>query len=155
MTITGTFATTEQVRQAIDRLIAAGVAPGSISAITAAGKPVEELTTTPIERLNDLASGAGLGALIGGVTGLVIAPLVLPGIGLLVAGPLAMGGALAGGLIGAFANAGYDQEQARLLAEQVEAGRYAVVVHEPDDPVRVETVLRNAGAADVGTTAVR
>ncbi len=152
MAVTGLFATTEQVRQAIDDLIAAGFPPDSISAITASGQPVDELTTTSVERLNDVAAGAGLGALIGAVAGIIIAPLVLPGIGLLVAGPLAIGGALAGGLIGAFSNMGYSPEQARLLAERVEAGRYAVVVHTTDEILRAETTLRNAGAEDVHTT---
>lgn len=105
--------------------------------------------------MNDVASGAGLGALIGAVAGLIIAPLALPGIGLLVAGPLALGGALAGGLIGAFSNAGYTPEQARLLAERVEAGQYAVVVHTVDEALRAETVLRNAGAEDVRATATQ
>jgi outer membrane lipoprotein SlyB len=155
MAVTGLFATKEQVRRAIDDLIAAGFPADTISAVTPSGQPVEELTTTSVERMNDVASGAGLGALIGAVAGLIIAPLVLPGIGLLVAGPLALGGALAGGLIGAFSNAGYTPEQARLLAERVEAGRYAVVVHTTDDMLRAETALRNAGAEDVHTTSER
>lgn len=152
MAVTGLFATKEQVRQAIDNLIAAGFPADTISAVTPSGQPVDELTTTSVERMNDVAAGAGLGALIGAVAGLIIAPLVLPGIGLLVAGPLAIGGALAGGLIGAFSNAGYTPEQARLLAERVEAGRYAVVVHTTTEELRAETVLRNAGAAEVHAT---
>ncbi len=153
MAVTGLFATTDQVRQAIDDLIAAGFPPDAISAITASGQPVDELTATSVERLNHVASGAGLGALIGAVAGLVVAPLVLPGVGLLVAGPLTLGGALAGGLIGAFSKAGYSPEQSHLLAERVEAGRYVVVVHTDEDVLRAKTTLRNAGAEDVHTTA--
>jgi uncharacterized membrane protein len=153
MVVTGTFATTDQVRQAIDDLIAAGFPPDSISAVTDAGKPVEELTTTPAEQMGEIAQHAGVGALIGGVAGVAVATLVLPPVGLLVAGPLAFSGALTGGLIGALVDLGHDPGQAEDLAEQVRSGRYLVVVHQPTDSLHAETVLRNAGAEDVKISA--
>ena len=153
MVVTGTFATTDQVRQAIDDLIAAGFPPDSISAVTDAGKPVEELTTTPAEQMGEIAQHAGVGALIGGVAGVAVATLVLPPVGLLVAGPLAFSGALTGGLIGALVDLGHDPGQAEDLTEQVRSGRYLVVVHRAADPLHAETVLRNAGAEDVKISA--
>jgi outer membrane lipoprotein SlyB len=148
MAITGTFATTEQVREAVDALIAEGFSPGDVSAVTASGRPVEELTATPVERVGELVEGAGLGALIGGAVGIASAVL-LPGIGpLLVAGPLVLSGALGGSLIGMLVKAGYGREDAEYLEERVRSGRYLVVVH-GGDTLRAETVLRNAGAEEV------
>ena len=69
MVVTGTFATTDQIRQAIDDLIVAGFPPDSISAVTDAGKPVEELATPPAEQTRNLPRHAGVGALSGGVAG--------------------------------------------------------------------------------------
>ena len=152
MVVTGTFATPDQVSKAIDALLAKGFRSDQISAVTASGRPVEELTPTTTDRVNEILSGAGLGALIGAVAGLALAPLVLPGIGLLVvAGELATGGALAGGLVGALIKAGHSADQAEELVEQVRSGRYLVSVHtgDRDQTVRAETVLLNAGAGQV------
>ena len=64
MALIGTFATKDQVRDAIDQLMAAGVPADAISAVTPAGQPLD-LSTTTAERVNEVATGAGLGALIG------------------------------------------------------------------------------------------
>lgn len=70
--------------------------------------------------------GAGAGSAIGGTLGAIIGAvaaigtsLVLPGLGLIVAGPIAAGlagagaGGLAGGLLGALVNSGFSEEEAR------------------------------------------
>jgi hypothetical protein len=70
--------------------------------------------------------GAGAGSAIGGTLGAIIGAvaaigtsLVVPGLGLIVAGPIAAGlagagaGGLAGGLLGALVNSGFSEEEAR------------------------------------------
>jgi hypothetical protein len=102
------------VSRVIDALLGNGFGSDQISAVTASGHPIGDLTPTTIDKVNEVLSGAGLGALIGASAGLVVAPLVLPGLGLLVAaGELVTGGALTGGLIGALTRAGHSNEQWR------------------------------------------
>jgi len=146
MAVTGAFATAAQVSRAIDDLLAEGFAPDQISAVTAAGLPIENLTPTMIDKINEVLHGAGMGALIGGVAGLTVGTLLLPEFGaILVVGELLTGGALTGGLIGALVKVGHHEAQAEELVERVKSGRYLVVVHTAET-LRAETVLQNAGA---------
>ncbi|GAB4035198.1 hypothetical protein GCM10028809_43300 [Spirosoma gilvum] len=86
--------------------------------------------------------GAGKGSAIGGTVGAVAAAiaaigttLALPGLGLLVAGPLAAGlagagaGGLAGGLIGALVNSGIPEETAKAYESGLKSGGIVVGVH--------------------------
>ncbi|GAB3955503.1 hypothetical protein GCM10028805_43240 [Spirosoma harenae] len=86
--------------------------------------------------------GAGKGSAIGGTVGAVAAAiaaigttLALPGLGLLVAGPLAAGlagagaGGLAGGLIGALVNSGIPEETAKDYETGLKSGGIVVGVH--------------------------
>lgn len=146
MAVTGAFTTAAQVSRAIDALLAEGFQPDQISAVTAAGLPIEDLTPTTLDKVNEVLGGAGLGALVGGVAGLTLGTVLLPELGaILVVGELVTGGALTGGLIGALMRAGHHEAQAEELVEQVKSGRYLVTVHTPED-LRAETVLRNEGA---------
>lgn len=86
--------------------------------------------------------GAGKGSAIGGTLGAVAAAiaaigttLALPGLGLLIAGPLAAGiagagaGGLAGGLIGALVNSGIPEETAKSYESGLKSGGIVVGVH--------------------------
>jgi hypothetical protein len=154
MAVTGAFATTTQVNQAIDGLMAEGFKADEIAAVTASGEPIDSLTPTATDRANKVWKGAGVGALIGGAAGLVVTTLLMPEVGVvLVAGELVTGGAITGGLIGALVKAGHSNDQAEALAEHVKSGKYLVIVHATAGAMRAETVLRNAGAHEVHTTA--
>lgn len=90
----------------------------------------------PTSELGDKAlEGAGAGGAIGGATGAIIGAiaaigttLALPGLGLLVAGPIAAAlagggaGALTGGLIGALIGAGIPEEHAREYDKGIREG---------------------------------
>ncbi len=88
----------------------------------------------------DTAEGAGIGAATGGVLGalggLIVGAtaLTIPGIGLVIAGPLAavLGGAgigaITGGLAGALAGLGVSEDDAKQYEQRVEAGDILVVV---------------------------
>ena len=84
---------------------------------------------------NKAMEGAGTGAAIGGTLGAIIAAVTagvsnvaLPGLGLVIAGPLAAAltgagaGAATGGLIGALIGAGIPEERAKVYEEGVKEG---------------------------------
>src|SRR3954467_8840360 len=85
---------------------------------------------------NKALEGAGVGAGIGGAVGATLAAiaaigttLALPGLGLLVAGPIAAGlaggaaGGLTGGLIGALVGSGVPKEHAEEYEKGIKEGR--------------------------------
>ena len=87
------------------------------------------------------AEGAGIGAGIGGAVGATLAAiaaigtsLVLPGLGLVIAGPLAAGlagagaGGVTGGLIGALIGAGIPEERVKYYEEGIREGGTVVGV---------------------------
>lgn len=89
----------------------------------------------------DAAEGAGFGAIIGGLTGLLVSltALAIPGIGpVLVAGPVAamlIGagvGAVTGGLLGALIDLGVPEEEAGYYAEGIRRGGTLVTLTVPD-----------------------
>jgi hypothetical protein len=95
---------------------------------------------------NKALEGAGLGGAIGGTTGAVLAAIAaigttiaLPGLGLLVAGPLAAAlagagaGGLTGGLIGGLIGAGIPEERAKVYDEGVRNGGIVMGVNPRND----------------------
>src|ERR1043166_8791449 len=89
----------------------------------------------PTELGNKALEGAGKGAAIGGAVGATLGAiaaigttLALPGLGLLVAGPIAAGlagggaGAATGGLVGALVGYGIPEERARLYEKGINEG---------------------------------
>ncbi|MEG0043906.1 MAG: hypothetical protein RR763_19745, partial [Massilia sp.] len=92
------------------------------------------------------AEGAGIGAGIGGTIGAVLAgiaavgtTLVLPGLGLVVAGPLAAAlagagaGGITGGLIGALIGAGIPEERAQHYEDGIKGGGILLGVNARSD----------------------
>lgn len=88
------------------------------------------------------AEGAGKGSAIGGTVGAIVGviaaigtSLVIPGLGILVAGPIAAGlagagaGAITGGVIGALVGAGIPEERARLYESGIKNGNIVLGVH--------------------------
>jgi uncharacterized membrane protein len=118
----------------------------SVVASDAAGEYAQyEGETTPESETLD---GAGTGAVLGGMAGLVVglAALAIPGVGpVLAAGPIASAllaagigagvGAAAGGLIGALVDMGVDEEQATYYAEGVRRGGTLITVQTEDHRV--------------------
>ncbi|MBC7911158.1 MAG: hypothetical protein H7Y30_11690 [Pyrinomonadaceae bacterium] len=90
--------------------------------------------------------GAGLGSAIGGTTGAVLGAIAaigttiaLPGLGLLVAGPIvaalagAGAGSLTGGLVGALIGAGIPEDRAKIYDEEVRKGGIVMGVNPRTD----------------------
>jgi hypothetical protein len=120
------------------------------------------------------ASGAGLGAILGGAAGWLvgIGALAIPGVGPIVAaGPIAAAlgvagttaaagagvGAVAGGLVGALTGWGFSESEARAYQQGVERGDILVAVELPDDEDagRAEDILKRHGGDRVSTGTVR
>jgi hypothetical protein len=108
--------------------------------------------------------GLGAGALIGGGVGAVVGALAglgaliaLPGLGLVIAGPLAAGltgagtGGLAGGLIGALVGSGIREEKAKFYAEEIGQGKILLSVppHSEAEATRIESEWLDRGSEGV------
>lgn len=106
-----------------------------------------------VEAENQTLKGAGagsaigltLGALIGGI--LAVGSVVIPGVGLIVAGPLAAAlagagaGSLAGGLVGALTGWGVSEVKAKKYEKAIKEGKIVVGVrpHTNEDVKMIET----------------
>jgi len=88
------------------------------------------------------AEGAGKGSAIGGTLGAIAGviaaigtSLVIPGLGIVIAGPIAVGlagagaGGIAGGIIGALVGAGIPEERAKLYESGIKKGNVVLGVH--------------------------
>ncbi|MCE3236393.1 MAG: hypothetical protein K0Q50_2584 [Vampirovibrio sp.] len=101
----------------------------------------QENTKAPEGAAFGSLSGGILGAVIGGLT--LVGNIILPGSGLLVAGPLVGAltagaiGAAAGGLIGALVGAGIPEHEAKFFEDALnKQGQILVVAHIPKDRVK-------------------
>ncbi|HEU4409535.1 MAG TPA: hypothetical protein VFS43_30040 [Polyangiaceae bacterium] len=142
-------------------LRANGVAGGDVSVIVsehthrALG---EDFETTSVSKA---AEGAGVGGAIGGVAGATIGAivaigsnLVVPGLGVVIAGPIAAAlagagaGGLAGTMVGALVGAGVPEEHATVFEAGVRKGGVMMVVraHTPAEASTIEAALRANGA---------
>jgi hypothetical protein len=114
----------------------------------------------------DAAVGAAVGTAVGAVTGALaglfsgITALAVPGIGILIGGPLAMAlgltggaaGALTGGLAGALIDWGINAPTAKLYEQRIMRGEVLVGVSVPEERTgSVRSVLEAHGADEVNT----
>ncbi|HEY0091502.1 MAG TPA: DUF456 domain-containing protein [Flavobacterium sp.] len=92
------------------------------------------------------AEGAGKGSAIGGTIGAIAGviaalgtSLVIPGLGLIVAGPLAAGlagagaGGITGGIIGALIGSGIPEDRAKHYEDKIKEGHVVMGVHPRND----------------------
>jgi hypothetical protein len=107
-TVIGTYTNMDDAIDVVNQLVNAGFHRNSISLI--ANDPDERYASQVDSGMDDTAKGAGIGAAIGGLGGLLLGlgALAIPGIGpVIAAGPLAAAlagagiGAVTGGIIGA------------------------------------------------------
>jgi hypothetical protein len=111
------------------------------------------------EEQSPLITGAEVGIGVGGVLGFLaaISPIVIPGIGILIAaGTLATvaagaaAGGVLGGVIGALTGHGVSGQDSHLYAEGLKRGGTLVTVVLPEDQIEKATqVFKNHGAVDI------
>ena len=145
--MTAIFSDRDSAESAYDSLLAHGFSKDDVNIVMTDETRKQHFDTTDNDNddsaLSDKAlEGAGKGSAIGGTVGAVAAAiaaigttLALPGLGLLIAGPLAAGlagagaGGLAGGLIGALVNSGIPEETAKAYESGLKEGGIVVGVH--------------------------
>src|SRR5450830_1444652 len=125
--------------------------------------------TADTELGSKAAEGAGIGAGVGGAIGAALAAvaavgttLVLPGLGIVVAGPLAAAlagagaGGITGGLIGALIGAGIPEERASHYEEGIKNGGIVMGVNarSDEDAAHFERSFNEHGASHVIGTGV-
>jgi hypothetical protein len=162
--ITGSFSDRESVERAYNTMHERGYTKDDINLVMSDETRKKHFTKGETEIGNKALEGAGTGASIGGVIGAaagVIAAigtsLVIPGLGLVVAGPLAAGlagagaGGAAGGIIGALVGSGMTEERARLYEKDIKDGKIVMGVRpkNDDDVDFIENNWRTHKATDI------
>lgn len=117
-----------------------------------------------VEAGSKTMAGTGTGAAIGGTVGAVAAAiaaigttLLLPGLGIVVAGPLAAAiagagaGGVTGGVIGALIGSGIPEEKAIIYEKSIRQGNIVIGVHarNAEEVVDIENDLRLHHAHDI------
>ena len=166
-TITKVYDRHEQARQAVSALESAGIPSSEISLL--ANRYVSE-KYADVDDVSEAATGAGIGAVVGGTAGLLagLGLLAIPGLGPIVAAGWlastaagAAAGGATGGLVGALVDTGVPKEHAHVYSEAVRRGGTLVSVktddsraeqvrsildrHQPIDPVRRVTEYKKTG----------
>jgi hypothetical protein len=110
--------------------------------------------------LEGTGAGGAIGAVVGAVAGAIAAigtTIVIPGLGLVVAGPLAAAlagagaGGVTGGLLGALVGTGMTEERARIYQTAIEEGGMVLSVtpRSPEEADWIEETGKNCGAEDI------
>jgi uncharacterized membrane protein len=163
-TVVGYFDQYAQAQNAVSALVDTGFSRSDISLV--ASDPTGEyakssmVTSTDSDSTSYTAAGAGTGAILGGIGGLLvgIGALTIPGIGpVIAAGPLAttlLGvgvGAAAGGLIGILMDVGIPENEAHYYAEGLRRGGAVVTVSTQDEMLidRATNIFERNGAVDI------
>jgi stress response protein YsnF/uncharacterized membrane protein len=156
-TVIGLFDRMNEARQVVQELIDHGFERDDVSLVSR--QEGEYVTNRGEGRSSGTAIGAGTGAALGGVGGLLVGlgALAIPGIGpVIAAGPLVSAlagagiGAAAGGTIGALTDLGVPEEEAHYYAEGVRRGGVLVAVETDDQRAdRAAEIMERAGAIDV------
>src|SRR5690349_23554097 len=130
--VTGFFKTRPAAEAAVDALIKRGYTRDDISVLMSDATKSKEFA---VQTRSHAADGAGIGGAVGGTIGAVLAAIVavgtsiaIPGLGIIVAGPIAAAlaglgaGAATGGIIGALIGAGIPEHRARVYEAGIRGG---------------------------------
>ena len=147
-TLSKVYDTHGQARQAVSDLNAAGVSDAKISLV--ANKHVSA-EYDDLDDYSETATGAGLGAAVGGAGGLLagLGIIAIPGVGPVVAAGWlaatlvgALAGAATGGVVGALVDAGVSEEDADVYSEAIRRGGTLVTVRADDgEASKVQSIL--------------
>lgn len=120
----------------------------------------ENRTELGNKALEGTGKGAAIGGTLGGIAGAIAAlgtNLIVPGLGLVILGPLAAGlagagaGGLTGGIIGALVGSGIPKDKAERYHSGLEEGNIVVTVHPHDvnDATRIQERWRQLNGHDI------
>lgn len=156
--VTGLFKTRAAAEAAVDAVIKRGYTRDDISVLMSDATKNKEFA---VQTRSHAADGMGVGGAIGGTVGAVLLAILavgtsiaIPGIGLVVAGPIAAAlagagaGATTGGLIGLLIGTGVTEHRAKVYDTGVRGGGILLGVEAKtsDDVDKLETLLEDIGA---------
>jgi hypothetical protein len=159
--VTGLFKSKIAAESAVDAIMKRGYTRDDISVLMSDATRSKEFA---LQTRSHAADGLGIGGALGGTIGAVIAAiaavgttLFLPGINLVIAGPIAAAlagagaGGATGGLIGALIGAGIPEYRAKVYDAELRGGGILIGVEgRADDEVdRLEELLDELGAENV------
>lgn len=132
--LTGTFRDPARADAAYSDLVRRGYSEKDINVLMSDDTRKKHFTHGETEIGNKSAEGGAAGAAIGGTAGVIVGllaaagTLAIPGIGVVLAGPLVAAlaglgaGGVAGGLVGALVGAGMTEERARIYEKDIKDG---------------------------------
>jgi hypothetical protein len=159
--VTGLFKNRVAAEAAVDAILKRGYTRDDISVLMSDATRSKEFA---LQTRSHAADGAGIGGAVGGAVGAVLAAIVavgttlfLPGINLIIAGPIAAAlagagaGAATGGVIGALIGAGIPEYRAKVYDTELRGGGILVGVEARSDEEveRLEELLEDVGAEHV------
>jgi len=161
-TVAALFENSSEAYGAVKELLEHGFAHDDISVMTHDATSSDDVVTDD-DSVSGIAGGAGIGAALGGVGGLVLGltALAVPGVGpVIAAGPIAAAlvgagvGAAAGGLIGALIDIGIPEDHAHYYGEGMRRGGVLVTVATKDETAeRAESILLRHNPIDLSSRA--
>jgi hypothetical protein len=159
--VTGLFKTRVAAEAAVDAIIKRGYTRDDISVLMSDATKSKEFA---VETRTHAADGAGIGGAVGGAVGAALAAIAavgtsiaLPGIGLIIAGPIAAAlagagaGGATGGIIGALIGAGIPEHRAKVYDAGLRGGGILLGVEAStdEDADKLEQLLEDIGAEHV------
>ena len=161
-TVAALFENGSEAYGAVKELLEHGFAHDDISVMTHEATSSDDVVTDD-DSVSGVAGGAGIGAALGGVGGLVLGltALAVPGVGpIIAAGPIAAAlvgagvGAAAGGLIGALVDIGIPEDHAYYYGEGMRRGGVLVTVATKDETAeQAESILSRHNPIDLSSRA--
>jgi len=169
--LVGLFHTREAAEEAYEDLREAGYTRDEINVIMSnetrdryypSDVDPERRSDVGNKAMEGMGTGASIGGIVGGIAGAIFAlgsNLVIPGLGLVIAGPIAgalagLGaGGLTGGIVGALIGAGVPEDKAEHIDREVKSGKIMLSVkpHSFDDAVRFARKWEQQENAEVYT----
>lgn len=161
--VTALFKNKIAAESAVDALLKNGFTRDDISVLMSDATRSKEFA---IQTRSHAADGLGIGSAVGGTIGAVLAAiaavgttLFLPGINLVIAGPIAAAlagagaGGAAGGLIGALVGAGIPEYRAKVYEAGIKGGGILIGVEAraEEEEDRLEDLLSDLGGEHVRT----
>src|SRR6187455_24748 len=159
--VTGLFKNRVAAEAAVDAILKRGYTRDDISVLMSDATRSKEVA---LQAKSHAADGAGIGGALGGAVGAVLAAIAavgttifLPGINLVIAGPIAAAlagagaGGVTGGLIGALVGAGIPEYRAKVYESGLREGGILIGVEaKTDEEVdRLEELLQDIGGEHV------
>jgi hypothetical protein len=156
--VTGLFKTRAAAEAAVDAIIKRGYTRDDISVLMSDSTRNKEFA---VQTRSHAADGLGVGGAIGGTIGAVLAAIAavgtsiaIPGVGLVVAGPIAAAlagagaGGATGGVIGLLVGTGIPEHRARVYDTGVRGGGILLGVEAKtsEEVDKLETLLEDIGA---------